>query len=157
MNTKGQLSVEYIYLLIIMLIIATMTANIIQQEKEENTILTAAQIGAKTGTDKNAYAMYYNDTFNTYQQENPKLLNPTQIKIIQTQIKRKYNQTIEIEITAHTNRQLTTNEKYIIGSRINYYARKSITETFNQEQTDTYYNPAKSTNYLIKTNNVRWV
>ena len=155
MNNKGQLTIEYIILCSILLITLVLTINTITNEVEKNTILSAAQIGAQNGINKNGYATYYNDTFNNYNQHHPQLLTPTTIKIINRTLDEK-NKTIFIQTTVTTKTTLDTQEKNIMGSRINYYIRKSITDTFGKNPTNIYYDPAKSENYIIKTQPVIW-
>ncbi|MBE6494038.1 MAG: class III signal peptide-containing protein [Methanosphaera stadtmanae] len=156
MNNRGQLTVEYILLLgIILIIIITSTSMFINQS-EKNQIMTQAQIGAQIGVDKNGYAIYYNDTFNNYMNNNPRLLTPTKIKITEIEMYETNTKTIELEVTAYSSDTLNNNEKYIIGSRINYYIRKTITESFNKTQTTLYYDPALTNNYIVKTRTVKW-
>lgn len=154
-NNKGQISVEYILLLVVIIVIGMSISIIIIDQQEKNTILSAAKIGSQEAIDKNAYSIYYNDTFNYYQQEYPRLLKPTSIEIINITLVEE-NDTLTIQTVAHTHSQLTDDEKYIVGSRINYYIRKSITETFKQQHNDTFYNPALSNNYKIETMDVIW-
>lgn len=156
MNNKGQITVEYILLIGIILILIVFTINIILNETEKNTILVSAQSGAQIGIDKNGYAMYYNDTFNNYEENYPKLLQPIEIQLINITMQEKYK-TITLQAYLHTNQYLTNNEKYIIGYRVNYYIRKSISETFNKEQNDLYYENLQTNNYMIETENVKWV
>lgn len=155
MNNKGQITAEYILLLSIFLVIVFSSINMITSESEKNTIMTAAHIGAQTGIDKNGYAMYYNDTFNNYQEQYPRLLVPAEIKIVSIAMTQNDN-LIELQVTATTS-SLSQKEKNITGSRINYYIRQTITETFKKENmTNQYYDPAKSDNYQIKTKSVKW-
>ena len=156
-NNKGQITLEYILFTSIIILILIQTTHTIIQENEKNTIQTAAQIGAQEGIDKNGYAMYYNDTYNNYQQMHPKLLNPTQIKLIKTKLIEKPNQTIDIQITLHTNTQLTTQEKNIIESRITYYTRKSIAQTLNIQTNDTFYENLQTKQYKINKQYINWV
>ena len=156
MNTKGQITAEYILLLVVIFIVLISTSNIIQQESEKNIILTSAQIGAQIGVDKNGYAMYYNDTFNNYQNNYPKLLKTTEIKVIKINMYEQ-DKDIILEVVLHSNSYLTNNEKYIVGSSVNYYVRKTISETFDLISTDTYYNQIHTENYKIKTKIVKWV
>jgi len=155
MKNEGQTSAEYILLLIVIIVFMISLSTIIIDQQEKNTILSAAKIGSQEAIDKNAYSMYYNDTFNYYQQEYPRLLRPTNIEIINITLL-DGNDTLKIQTIAHTHSQLSNDEKYIVGSRINYYIRKSITETFKQQQSDTFYNPALSNNYKIETEDVIW-
>lgn len=154
-NNKGQISAEYILLLSVIIVIMISLSTIIIDQQEKNTIISAAKIGAQEAIDKNAYSMYYNDTFNYYQQEYPRLLKPTNIEIINITLLEE-DDTLKIQTIAHSHSKLSNDEKYIVGSRINYYIRKSITETFKQQQNDTFYNPALSDNYKIETIDVIW-
>ncbi len=154
-NNKGQISAEYILLLSVIIVIMISLSTIIMDQQEKNTIISAAKIGAQEAIDKNAYSMYYNDTFNYYQQEYPRLLKPTNIEIINITLLEE-DDTLKIQTIAHSHSKLSNDEKYIVGSRINYYIRKSITETFKQQQNDTFYNPALSDNYKIETIDVIW-
>jgi len=157
MNNQGQISLEYILfssIIIIFIIIVSATA---VDENEKNIILNSAKLGAQEGVDKNAYAMYYNDTFNKYQSEYPRLLYPTDIDIVNVTLKENSTGFLIISVYAHSNSRLTTNQKYILSSRINYYIRRSITNTFKQKQNGLYYDPALSDNYKIDCEDVKWV
>lgn len=156
MNNKGQLTLEYMITIIIIITITTITTTTIIDQNEQNTIQNAAQIGAQNGADKNAYAIYYNDTYNTYYNENLKLLTSNEIKIIQITTTKTTNNTIKIHTKAHTT-TLNKNEKQKASARINYYIRKNIMETFNKKTNNTYYEPAYSNNYKIKTEEIQWV
>lgn len=156
MNKNGQITAEYILMISIILVILLATTNTILHETEKNTILTAAQLGAQTGIDKNGYAMYYNDTFNLYEENYTRLLSPTDIRIINITMEEN-NENITLQVNLHTNNDLTSREKYIIGYRVNYYVRKSISETFDQKEKDTYYENLETNNYIIETKTVKWV
>ena len=82
MKNKGQITAEYILIVGVIIVILTLTSQVLIIESEKNLILEYAQTGAQIGIDKNAYAMYYNDTFNNYMTNYPKLLYPTEIKVI---------------------------------------------------------------------------
>ena len=154
MNNKGQLSLEYMLILSIILTGLILTTNTIQLEVEKNTILTSAKTGAQTGADKNNYAIYYNDTYNNYHANHPRLTYSNQIKIIKTELIQNKDNTLTIQTTAHT-RSLNNHEKQIVSSRINYYIRETITKTYNKTS-NTYYDPAYSNNYRITTKDVIW-
>lgn len=155
MNNNGQITVEYILLISMIIIVIISIANNLQEETEKNTILNAAQIGAQIGVDKNGYAMYYNDTFNNYQQNYKRLLYPTEIKVINITLTQS-DKNIYIQVYLHTNNDLTSEERYIIGYRVNYYIRKTISETFNQNMTYPYEN-LQSKRFKIMNNTVKWV
>jgi uncharacterized protein (UPF0333 family) len=156
MNNEGQITVEYILLIAMIMLIVLLTASVLVKESEKNTILNSAQIGAQIGVDKNAYAMYYNDTFKEYEENYVKLLHPSELKVINITMN-EMNDTLRLKAYIHTNNYLTNNERYIVGSRINYYIRKTVSETFNQENNDLFYNNLKSYNFKIETEEVGWV
>ncbi len=156
MNNKGQLTVEYILLLSIIILVIVSSMSVIFVESEKNIILISAQIGAQNGVDKNGYAVYYNDTFNNYQDNYPKLLSSNKIKIIKIELVELSQNKIKIKTKAHTT-SLNSKEKQIVSSRINYYIRRSISQTFKKDQNDIYYDPAYSYNYEITTQNIEWV
>ncbi|RAP45973.1 MAG: hypothetical protein BZ135_04470 [Methanosphaera sp. rholeuAM6] len=155
MNNKGQITVEYMLMVAVIIIIMISATNVIQEETEKNTILNAAQIGAQIGVDKNGYAMYYNDTFNNYQENYQRLLYPTDIEVINITLT-KSDKNIYLQVNLHTNNDLTTQERYIIGYRVNYYVRKTIAETFNQNITYPYEN-LETERFKIRNNTVKWV
>lgn len=143
-------------IIIIIITIITITTPTIIDQHEQNQIQNAAQIGAQNGADKNAYAIYYNDTYNTYYHENLRLLQSNQIKIIKITQQKTGKNTIKIHTKAHTT-TLNMKEKQKASSRINYYIRQNIMQTFNKKTNDTYYNPAYTNNYKIQTDEIQWV
>ena len=157
MNNKGQIIVEYILLIIVILIMISVVTTMIINQSEKNQILSAAQVGAQTAVEKNGYSMYYNDTFNDYQEQHQRLLYPTNIKIIKIEMLEHDNNTIDLQVRATTTSSLTYQEKYQVGMRINYYIRQTITDSFNKNATNTFYEPAISDNYVINTKTVKWV
>lgn len=156
MNNEGQITAEYILMIVVIILISVMMTQVLLTESEKNIVLESAQTGAQIGVDKNAYAMYYNDTFNNYMINYPKLLYPTEIKVINISIMEN-NNIISLQVCLHSNNYLTNNQKEIVGSRVNYYVRKTISETFNQQDTDLYYENCQSNNYKIETKKVKWV
>lgn len=156
MNNEGQITAEYILMIVVIILISVMMTQVLLTESEKNIVLESAQTGAQIGVDKNAYAMYYNDTFNNYMINYPKLLYPTEIKVINISIMEN-NNIISLQVCLHSNNYLTNNQKVIVGSRVNYYVRKTISETFNQQDTDLYYENCQSNNYKIETKKVKWV
>ena len=100
--------------------------------------------------------MYYNDTFNNYMLNYPKLLYPTEISVINISMMNN-NSSIILQVFLHSDNYLTNNQKEIVGSRVNYYIRKTISETFNQKNSDLYYENCQTNNYKIETKKVKWI
>lgn len=47
---------------------------------------------------------------------------------------------------------------YSLGDRINFYARKSVAESFStSNQTNKLYNPVFSSRYVFTTADVKWI
>lgn len=154
MNNKGQITIEYILIMMIICIAMIMTTQMIDEKIEQNIIQQAALNGAQNGAHKNTYATYYNDTYNNYYENHKRLLVSNKVEIIKIQQIKKDN-TIQIQVYAHTNTP-GSDEKHILSSRINYYVRESITKTFNKTS-NTFYEPAYSKNYKITTRNIIWI
>lgn len=156
MNNKGQITLEYILMTGIIIVILIGSIQTINTESEKNTILSAAQMGAQMGVDKNAYAMYYNDTFNNYATNNLQLIFTMDIRVINISMTQEEN-SLYLQATIHSNTYLTDNQREIISQRVNYYIRKTISQTFDQKNADVFYENVKSNNYNIKTKKVNWV
>lgn len=156
MNNKGQITLEYILMTGIIIVILIGSIQTINTESEKNTILSAAQMGAQIGVDKNAYAMYYNDTFNNYATNNLQLIFTMDIRVINISMTQEEN-SLYLQATIHSNTYLTDNQREIISQRVNYYIRKTISQTFDQKNADVFYENVKSNNYNIKTKKVNWV
>lgn len=155
MNNNGQITLEYILIMGIIIIIMMSTIQTLNTQSEKNIILAAAHTGAQIGVDKNSYAMYYNDTVNNYAINHPQLLYPIEIKIIKINMSQE-EEVIFLQAQLSSNNYLTLNQKEIISQRVNYYIRKTVAETFNQKNADLFYENVKSENYNIKTKKVRW-
>jgi hypothetical protein len=108
-------------------------------------------------------AVYPEETFKDYIQEHPRLISPSGVKIVKIAYENKgvnplYNRTwIQLKIYA-TGSEMDSAEQYRLGSRINYYARKSICEVFKtQNLTNVAFNPAFTDKYVFTTAGVEWV
>ena len=81
LDNKGQISMEYLFLVSIVLIIIFTTANYVYHENELNIALDSAKSGALEGALVDSVSVY---TINEYSQisSNKQLLHPKNIKII---------------------------------------------------------------------------
>lgn len=163
MEIKGQISVEFILLMGFMLIVTCAVAAYIFEDSELTYAMGAARSGAVEGVIADSMAVYPEESFKSYQQEYPRLISPSGVKIVkidyaEPEFNSTYNRTkIQLKIYA-TGTNLDNEEQYRLGSRINYYARKSICEVFNtQNLTNSAFNPAFSDNYYFTTAGVEWV
>lgn len=162
MDTKGQISVEFILMMGFMLILTCAVAAYIFDDNELTHAMAAARSGAVEGAIEDSLAVYPEETFKDYTQEDVRLINPSSVKIVKIECVSKefsheYNRTkIQLRIWA-TGSYLTSAERYSLGWRINYNARKSICEVFKtQNLTNDLFNPAFSDKYVITTG-VKWI
>jgi hypothetical protein len=96
-------------------------------------------------------------------QKHPRLLSTSTVKIVNINYKNfgfnaTYNKTrIQLRITASCP-TVQEHDKNPLGDRINYYARKRISESFGtSSQTNTAFNPSYSTDYVFTTADVKWI
>lgn len=162
MDIKGQISVEFILLMGFMLIVTCAVAAYIFEGSELTHVMAAVRSGASEGAIANSQAIYPDETFDEYRNEGIRLLSPSSVKIVKVTCVNKefsdeYNRTkIQLRIYA-TGSHMSGAERYRSGSRISYYARKSICEVFQTENlTNSAFNPAFSDKYVITTG-VQWI
>ncbi len=164
MDVKGQYSIEYMLILGFSIIVAFSILPTIVDINELNTMMAAAHNGALLGSEMDSFAIYPQETFNDYEHIHPRLKTGSKIVFIGLKYKKLgYDSTykrskIKLTIYASAISVKYYEDRNCIGDRINFYARKSICETFNTENlTNIYYNPAFSKRYYITTTEVEWV
>lgn len=163
MDFKGQISLEFILIVGFMLLLSCSVALFIGDDSELTHAMAAARSGASEGAIADSLAIYPDITFQNYMQEDTRLLSPSSVKIVKINYTNKgfnssYNRTrIQLHIYA-TGTWMNGAERYRLGERINFYARKSICEVFNtQDLSNYYFNPAFSDKYVFTTAGVEWV
>lgn len=164
MDLKGQLSIEFVLVVAFILMIVLSVAPMLGNEVELTQAMGAARSGAITGASVNSFAIYPESTFKNYTVENPRLINPSSIKIIAIDYKNygfnaTYNKTrIQLKITASSSSAENIEDRNSMGDRINFYARKSICESSGTSNlTNKLFNPAFTSRYVITTADVRWI
>ncbi len=164
MDKKGQLSMEFIFLIGILLIVVTSSSIYMLHQNELLTAMSAARQGVVEGISIDEVAVYPEDTFNDYQQFKKDLITPKSIKLVKINYTNmgfdsNYNkEKIQFNVTVTTNEDLDKNQRDSAGDRINYSLRKSIAKSFNSEkQTNKLYNPVFSKHYIYTTSNVKWI
>ncbi len=162
-DIKGQMSVEFVLIAGFMLILTCAVAAYIFDDSELTHAMAAARSGAVQGVLADSLAVYPEETFKDYIQEHPRLISPSGVKIVKIAYENKgvnplYNRTwIQLKIYT-TGSEMDSAEQYRLGSRINYYARKSICEVFKtQNLTNVAFNPAFTDKYVFTTAGVEWV
>ncbi len=164
MDIKGQMSLEFIIMVGLILVIVLSVASAFGDDIELTQAMGAARSGAINGANMNSFAFYPETAFNNYTSQNPSLINPSNVKIIEINYKNygynaTYNKTrIQIRITASTPSVKNSDDRNSIGDRINFYVRKSICESFGTSNlTNKLYNPVLSNRYIFTTADVKWV
>jgi hypothetical protein len=163
-EVKGQFTVEYILVMGFFFIIIGCLAYFTGEANELNQIMAAARSGAAEGSVVDSMAIYPQNAFSDYMQNHPRLLSPSSVRIVKIEYKNQgfnstYNRTkIQLKIYASAPSVTTNEDRNCLGDRLNYYARKSISETFKtQNLTNSIFNPAFSNRYLVTTGDVCWV
>ncbi len=164
MEIKGQISLELILLIGFIIVLILGIASFLGNDNELNQAMSAARSGATEGANTDSFAIYPEEAFKNYTAEHKRLLNPSSLKIIEINytnqgFSEKYNKTkIQLKISASVPSVRDSSDRNALGDRVNFYARKSICESFStSDQTNEMFNPAFSNKYVITTSDVTWV
>lgn len=146
-----------------MVVVTCSVAMYIGDEGELTHAMAAARTGASEGMIADSVAVYSDTSFDGIVQQNPRLINPSSVKIVKIDyedrgLNRTYNRTL-ITLRIHaTGPTMNSYEQRSFGDRINYNARRSICDVFGtQNLTDFYFDPAFSNRYMYVTDPVVWV
>jgi len=163
LDKKGQLPIEFLLVVGFSVLVLMPMALSLSNAGELNQAMSAARAGALQGATSDSLAIYPEDTFRAYQREHQRLLNPSGVKIVKiTYLNQGFNQSyqktkIQLKIYASAPSVPDKTDRNCLGDRINFQARKKITESFNTENlTNSMYNPAFSQKYMFTTANVQW-
>lgn len=164
MEIKGQIAIELILLVGFILVVIMGIASFFGENVELNQAMTAARSGAISGANMDSFAIYPKETYNENIKDHLRLLSPSSIKIININYinkgyDAKYNKIlIQLQITASVSNVLDASDRNVLGDRLNFYVRKSISESFGtNNQTNSLFNPAFSNKYLFTTADVKWI
>ena len=157
MDTRGQISLELVLVVGLIFVIVMAIAGVVGEDNELNQAMGAARSGAIEGANMDSFAVYPQDAFNSYVTSKSRALGPTSVKIIKINYT-KNDTKIQIRITASAPTVTNAADKQSLGDRLNFFARKSISESFGTSNlTNTLYNPAYSNRYTFTTADVTWV
>lgn len=164
LGNRGQLSIEYLFLFVIMIMLVLISSEIILEETELNNALNCAETGAYEGALIDSISIYSIKEYNSLY-GNKHLFYPKEIRIINiTYTRHGYNsefnkKDIHIQVTASSNINLTNNEKLKLSQIINNRIRRSIVYGFhNEDKTNVpYYTVCYSDRYFYKTEDVIWI
>lgn len=162
-DARGQLPIEFLLLVGLSIVILFPLAISITDSAELNQAMSSARSGALEGAISNGFAVYPDESFKNYESGHQRLLNPSGVKIIKIDyIKEDFNPVyqkthIQLKIHASAPSVKDKTDRNCLGDRINFYARKKISETFQTENlTNSLFNPAFSNKYEFTTADVCW-
>ena len=163
MEVQGQITVEFVLLVGIVFPVVLGICVYIGDDTELSQAMAAARSGAMEGSNIDNFAIYPEDSFNNNIDKHSRLNNPSSVKIINIDYKNfgfnaTYNKTRnQLHITASCT-TVQDPDKNPLGDRINYFARKRISESFGtSSQTNSAFNPAYSNRYVFTTADVKWI
>lgn len=163
MDSRGQLPIEFLLLVGLSVMVLIPVALGLSKACELNQAMSAARTGALQGAISDGLALYPQESFKNYTSEHPRLLNPSGVKIVKIKYLNQgfhegYQKT-KIQLRIHASAPSITDktDRNCLGDRINFNARKKITESFKTENlTNSLYNPAFSNRYVFTTTDVTW-
>ena len=164
LDSKGQMSAEYLLLVGILILITMISIIFVASEQELNTAMQAARNGVNEGIGVTSTGMYAKDTYNDYVSSKSELLHPYDVELINVSYSElgmdtNYNKKkIQFRVYATASQDYSKKDLDSIGDRINYNLRKSLAVSFNStSSTNQLYNPVFSPHYVFTTANVKWV
>lgn len=163
MDSKGQLPIEFLLVVSLSIMVLIPLVLGLSDAGELNQAMSAARTGALQGAISDGLAIYPQESFKDYTFEHPRLLNPSGVKIVEINYLNQgfhegYQKT-KIQLKIHASAPSLTDKSDLncLGDRINFNARKKITESFKTENlTNSLYNPAFSNRYIFTTTDVTW-
>lgn len=162
MDFKGQLSIEFLLIIGFVLSIIILLGPLIADETELLIAYSSAISGINDGISYDGIGIFSKQTFEDYEEDNIFLTHPNSIHIIKVEkndmgFDTRYNKT-KIQFRVYASSNIPSSDKKIVGSRINFYLRKSISTTFKSENiSNSLFNPSFSKHYMYTTGDVRWV
>ncbi|MGZ7068772.1 MAG: hypothetical protein ACXVHT_10740 [Methanobacterium sp.] len=163
MDIHGQITIEFILLIGIILVLVMGMSSYIGENIELIETMSAARSGAIEGANMDSFTVIPDDSFYNNNEKHPRLLSPGVVKIVNINyVDLGFNPTynkikIQLRITASCP-TLSDQDKNPLGDRINFYARKGICESYGtSSQTNSAFNPAYSNRYVFTTADVNWI
>ncbi len=162
-DIHGQLTIEFLLVFGFILILLIPLILSLSNVNELNQAMSACRAGALQGALSDGLGIYPDDAFRRYELEHLRLINPSEVKIkkieyVNQGFNPSYQKTkIQLRIHASASSIPDKSDRNCLGDRINFHARKKITESFKTENlTNSIFNPAFSDNYVFTTADVHW-
>jgi uncharacterized protein (UPF0333 family) len=164
MDFRGQVTLEYVFLVGITLIITLMFVSYLEEDNELNIAMSAARSGALEGATMDSFAIYPKNSFKEYEISKTRLTGTSAIKIIKIEMQNQgYDdryEKVKIQLKVYAKCPTVTEkvDRDSLGDRINYNVRKSISNSFGTESlSNDLYNPAFSEKFFFTTADVKWI
>ncbi|MDO5849240.1 MAG: class III signal peptide-containing protein [Methanobrevibacter sp.] len=164
MDNKGQLSMEFIFLVGVLIVILVSSSIFILNENELMVAMAAARNGVNEGIAVGDVAVFPDDVYGDYEISKDDLLIPNSVNLIKIKYNymgfdSRYNkEKIQFNVTVSSDTITDKKEQDSVGDRINYNLRKSVALSFSTENlTNGLFNPVFSKHYIYTTSKVKWV
>lgn len=164
MDEKGQLTMELIFIIGVLLVVIVSSSIYILHQNELIIVMAAAREGVNEGITIDSSAVFPDDIYRDYSLFKKDLLTPNSIKLVRINYtnmgfdSRYGKEKIQFNVAVLSD---TIKDKKIqdsAGDRINYNLRKSIAKSVGTENsTNALFNPVFSKNYIYTTANVKWL
>lgn len=164
MDSRGQLSVEFVFLIGVLLVVVVASSMFILHQNELIIAMFAAREGVNEGISIDSAGVYPEDVYKDYDFSKKKLLTPNSVKLVMVNYTNlgfdsnygKEKIRLNVVVSSDTIKEKT--DQNSAGDRINYNLRKSIAFSLGTENlTNSLYNPVFSKHYVFTTSNVKWI
>lgn len=163
MDKKGQLTMELILLIGILLVVILASSIYILHQNELIIAMAAAREGVNEGLSIDSSSIFPEDIYKDYNFFKKSLLIPNSIKLVSINYSNmgfdsKYGkEKIQFSVVVFSDTIKDKKNQDSAGDRINYNLRKSIAKSVDSENlTNSLFNPVFSKNYIYTTSNVKW-
>lgn len=164
MDSKGQLTVEFVFLIGVLLVVIVTTAVFILYESELIIAMSAAREGVNEGIAIDSASVFPENIYKDYDYSKKGLLTPNSVKLVKINYTKmgfdsNYNKDkIQFNVIVTSDSIKDIKEQDSAGDRINYNLRKSIAISLGTENlTNSLFNPVFSKHYVFTTSNVKWI
>lgn len=163
MDEKGQLTMEFIFLIGVLLLVILVSSIYVLHQNELIIAMAAAREGVNEGISIGSTGVFPEDIYKDYNFFKKSLLIPNSIKLVSINYTNmgfdsKYGkEKIQFNVFVLSDTIKDKKEQDSAGDRINYNLRKSIAKSVGSENlTNSLFNPVFSKNYIYTTSNVKW-
>ncbi|MGL6298139.1 MAG: hypothetical protein ACRC1M_03120 [Methanobacteriaceae archaeon] len=163
-DNTGQLSIEMIFIVGFIFILVFSIAVVFNNENELNIAMSSSRTGVLNAISMDGTGIFQKKTYDDHEANKSNLTMPNSVKLVKIvkndlgyhNTYKKYR--IQFKVYLSSNDIKTTNDRNSISERVNLYVRKSIADSFPEENSgSTLYNPVFSKRYVFTTAGVGWV